>query len=187
MDIGAKVKRLRTKKKMTLKQLSEKTGLSTGFLSQFERGISTVAIDSLSSIAKSLGVELRSFFGEDAPPQAGPVIRSFERCLTQTGLRTVEGVLSLDVTRYNFLPRVFELMPSGGDSEISTEVYHHTGEEFIYVLEGILTLFINGKEYSLYPGDSVQLSSVNEHNWANRTNHIVRFLQVNCPNPYLSE
>ena len=40
MAIGAKVKALRTEKKMTLKQLSEGSGLSVGFLSQFERGLS---------------------------------------------------------------------------------------------------------------------------------------------------
>lgn len=38
--IGTKVKNLRTEKKMTLKQLSEKSGLSVGYLSQFERGLS---------------------------------------------------------------------------------------------------------------------------------------------------
>ena len=37
--IGTKVKNLRIEKKMTLKQLSEGSGLSVGFLSQFERGL----------------------------------------------------------------------------------------------------------------------------------------------------
>ena len=44
--IGAKVKILRIGKEMTIKQLSEACGLSVGFLSQFERGISSIAIDS---------------------------------------------------------------------------------------------------------------------------------------------
>lgn len=50
--IGAKVKSLRIGKEMTIKQLSEACGLSVGFLSQFERGISSIAIDSLETIAK---------------------------------------------------------------------------------------------------------------------------------------
>ncbi|MDU2662878.1 MAG: DNA-binding protein, partial [Clostridioides difficile] len=36
-DIGAKIKQLRTQKQMTLKDMSEKTNLSIGFLSQLER------------------------------------------------------------------------------------------------------------------------------------------------------
>lgn len=37
VTIGAKVKAFRTAKKYTLKQLSEESGLSIGFLSQLER------------------------------------------------------------------------------------------------------------------------------------------------------
>ena len=40
VTIGAKVKAFRTAKKYTLKQLSEESGLSIGFLSQLERGLS---------------------------------------------------------------------------------------------------------------------------------------------------
>ncbi len=48
LTIGSKLKALRTSKKYTLKQLSEESGLSIGFLSQIERGMSSIAIDSLS-------------------------------------------------------------------------------------------------------------------------------------------
>lgn len=61
-DIGKKIKKLRTNKKLTLKELSEKTNLSIGFLSQLERGLTTVAIDSLTKIAKELDVSLTYFF-----------------------------------------------------------------------------------------------------------------------------
>ena len=54
MAIGAKVKALRTEKKMTLKQLSEGSGLSVGFLSQFERGLSSIALDSLEKLSEIL-------------------------------------------------------------------------------------------------------------------------------------
>ena len=47
-DIGNKIKLLRQSNGMTLKTLSEKVGLSIGFFSQLERGLTSVAIDSLS-------------------------------------------------------------------------------------------------------------------------------------------
>lgn len=47
MNIGMKIKKLRTEKGMTLKELSEKSELSVGILSQFERGLTTIAVDSL--------------------------------------------------------------------------------------------------------------------------------------------
>ena len=62
ITIGSKIKTLRIRKKYTLKQLSAESGLSTGFLSQLERGVSSIAIDSLAKIAEILGVSLSSFF-----------------------------------------------------------------------------------------------------------------------------
>ena len=50
--IGLKIKELRNSKKFTLKYLSEETNLSIGFLSQLERGMTSVAIDTLAKIAK---------------------------------------------------------------------------------------------------------------------------------------
>ena len=61
-SIGEKIKALRTSQNLTLKQLSEKTNLSTGFLSQMERGMSSIAIDTLEKIAGVLGVSCPAFF-----------------------------------------------------------------------------------------------------------------------------
>ena len=65
--IGAKIKALRTEKKYTLKNLGDLTGFSVGFLSQIERGISSVAVDSLAKIAKCLEVPLSTFFDTQPP------------------------------------------------------------------------------------------------------------------------
>ena len=46
-EAGKWLKKLRTERQITLEQLSKKTGLSVGFLSQFERGLTSIAIDTL--------------------------------------------------------------------------------------------------------------------------------------------
>ncbi|MDR2898987.1 MAG: cupin domain-containing protein [Clostridiales bacterium] len=184
LAIGTKIKYLRSQKNLTLKQLSEMTDLSTGFLSQLERGMSTIAIDSLYKVSKSLGVELSSFFQPEDEPLGGPMMRNFEQRHIQVSPRIVESILSREVMNYDYLPKLFQLMPNGSSSEPPAMMYSHEGEEFLYVLEGALTLYLGDIEYTLYPGDSAQLHSSEEHNWANRTNYIVRFLQINYPNPY---
>ena len=73
MNIGEKVKNLRNEQGMTLKQLSEATGLSTGFLSQFERGITTIAVEHLSSIADLFKVRINYFFEEE--PEIEQIVR----------------------------------------------------------------------------------------------------------------
>lgn len=77
-DIGSKIKKYRKEKKYTLKNLSEQTGLSIGFLSQLERGITTIAIDSLANVADVLGVEMMDFFESDLHQENDPVMRSYD-------------------------------------------------------------------------------------------------------------
>ncbi len=137
LAIGTKVKHLRTQQKLTLKQLSAKTGLSTGFLSQLERGISAIAIDSLSKVAKSLNVELSSFFQPETTTQSGPVLRNFEQRFAQMNPRIAESVLSQDMLKYNYLPRLFQLMPSESATEPPAVMYSHEGEELLYVLDAV--------------------------------------------------
>lgn len=61
-NIDSLIKELRKKKEITLKDLSSVSNLSVGFLSQLERGTTSLAIDSLEIIAHSLDVELEFFF-----------------------------------------------------------------------------------------------------------------------------
>lgn len=60
-EIGKKIKELRISKDLTLKDLSEQTELSIGYLSQLERGLTSPAISSLQSIAQVLGIHLSYF------------------------------------------------------------------------------------------------------------------------------
>lgn len=179
-DIGKKIKKLRTSKKLTLKELSEQTDLSIGFLSQLERGLTTVAIDSLGKIAKQLGVDLTYFF--EAPKKSKKILlRSYEKEIFQVeNNRFIKYNLSNNLEDKNFLPRLIEILPS--DSNENLVSYQHEGEEFVYVLEGILTLILGEDEKELYPGDSAHYDSSVKHNWANYTSKPVRLLTVNTPN-----
>ncbi|MDN6615772.1 MAG: cupin domain-containing protein [Enterococcus sp.] len=79
-------------------------------------------------------------------------------------------------------PKMIEIMPHE-KRELPTTYPHH-GEEFVYVLEGILTLVIEEATYQLYPGDSTHYFSTINHNWDNQTNNIVKFIVVHYPNDY---
>ena len=182
--IGFKIKTLRTGQNLTLKQLSEQTELSIGFLSQLERGMSSVAIDSLEKIAKALDVPLTSFFSHSAAKDHDPIVHSFELQATPVSEQILQYTLSKDELNFEILPRIFTLMPFANFDADELEMYSHTGEEFIYVLEGIVTLFIGTRQYTLYPGDSTQINSTEPHNWMNSTNKIAKLLSINTPNPF---
>ena len=179
-DVGKKIKELRTKHHLTLKDLSAKTSLSIGYLSQLERGLTTVAIDSLMNVATALDVTL-SYFLDEPKHKKDFIIRSYEREVFQVeNNQIIQIQLTNDIENKDMLPRIFEILPTNSTEEVT--LYPHIGEEFVYVLEGILTLLINNERHELFPGDSAHYSSKLQHNWANNTNRTVKLLTVHTPN-----
>lgn len=176
LDIGKKIKELRLKAGYTLNDMSEKTGLSTGYLSQLERGLTTIAIDTLIRISEIFQVDI-SYFVEKKSGKTGPIVKTYERDLMQVlGNRFIYYSLSNTLDEGRLYPRYIEILPGGIDEQIN--VYKHEGEEFVYVLEGILTLLLDGEEHSLYPGDTAHYSSKQEHNWVNKTNKTVKVMSI---------
>ncbi|NLW41928.1 MAG: cupin domain-containing protein [Tissierellia bacterium] len=184
-NVGAKLKNLRTINKLTLKELSKKTGLSVGLLSQVERGISSIAIDSLAKVVSVYNMDLSEFFEKNEPKlDSDPVIRSFDLSANQISPYIIQFVLSDKVKEFDMLPRLFQLQPLTSLNRTDVELYNHFGEEFVYVLEGVVTVIVDKNRYILYPGDSIQIHSDVDHNWVNNTNKVAKILTVNLPNPF---
>lgn len=184
-SIGQKIKIMRKAKNLTLKQLSEMTDLSSGFLSQFERGMTNIAIDSLNRIAVALGVPLDSLLKMQQLETDGiPAIRSYEREASQISPQIIQYMLNVHPENFSFLPRIFRLLPLPQKQTI--ELYSHEGQEFIYVLEGAVTLYIEDNATILYSGDSVHFDSGSRHNWANLSPLPAVILTVSSPNPLMN-
>lgn len=184
-EIGMKIKKLRSEKNLTLKELNQLTNLSVGFLSQLERGLTTVAIDSLDNISRALGVDINYFFTM-IKEQTDVVQKSYEREVVLMDRNNfIQFYLSHNLSDKVMMPRLIEVYPKKDDEKVLS--YAHEGEEFIYILEGILTYYYDGERYELYPNDSVHISSRSQHNWENNTNKIVKLLMVSTPNRFAKE
>lgn len=182
IDIGGKIKELRVSKNLTLKELSEKVQLSIGFLSQLERGLTNVAVDSLEKIAEALEVDLSYFFSIPKSNNKS-ILRSYEQEIFQVvNSQFINYHLTNDLENKVMVPRLVQILPSNTEEDVTN--YNHEGEEFVYVLEGILTLYLDNEKYELYPGDSIHINSTTPHNWANYTNKLVKLLAVNTPNHF---
>ena len=177
-SIGERLKQIRTSKGLTLKELGDLTGFSTGYLSQLERGKSSIGMNQLGKLAECLGVDVRYFISEEFHSES-PVMKSYENVVLYIeNERSFQYRITNDLQSKDILPRIDVLLPG-----FSTEAAHtHTGEEFIYVLEGILTFGIEGKTYELYPGDTAHYSATSVHSWTNNTSKQVKVLIVTTPN-----
>ena len=179
-EVGKKIKALRGRKKKTLKSLGDETGLSISYLSQVERGISRINITSLGKIANALGVGMDFFLDPPTTHESG-ITRFYEQTLfmvnnakfyySRLGNGAMKGRL--------FEPVIVCIHPNSNADMI--EPGGHDGEEFIYVLEGILTLCMGNERIPLYPGDSAHYDPTTPHEWANLTSKMVRLLAVNTP------
>lgn len=175
-EVSKKIKDLRTQKKLTLKETSEKTGLSVSFLSQVERASSSIAISSLKKIADALDVPITLFF-EDFANQ-NYLLKTEEQKPFQ-----IQGTGNL-YTRLGgeFSGRKIEpLLVSFPPGEIHEKKQSHPGEEFYYVLEGLLVVEIDETEYVVKVGDSIHFPSTIPHSMTNPLDQDTKALAVVTP------
>ena len=67
LDIGGRLRKLRKEKHMSLSVLAEKSGVSTGLISQIERGLVAPSVVSLYHIAQALETDISFFYHHYAP------------------------------------------------------------------------------------------------------------------------
>ena len=134
----------------------------------------------LGKLANCLGVDVRYFISEEFQSE-NPVMKSYENVVLYIeNERSFQYRVTNDLHSKDLLPRIDVLLPG-----FSTEAAHtHGGEEFIYVLEGVMTFGIDGKTYELYPGDTAHYSATTVHSWSNNTSKPVRVLLVTTPNSF---
>jgi transcriptional regulator with XRE-family HTH domain len=181
-SLGERLRALRTARGLSLAQLAKRCGCSTSFLSQVERGLSSISIPVLGTACDALSVSLSQFFsGLEADGAEGAVkdpLSSVLRVGEQVGIN-----LSKAAIKYRFLTR--DLPLRGFDIVVgeipSGYVYPpaaHEGEEFGYILEGRLRLWIEDREYNLEPGDGYHVVSTLPHGYEALGSEAVKVLWV---------
>jgi transcriptional regulator with XRE-family HTH domain len=64
-EIGQKIKMLRTEKKLSMRELGEKVGVSHAHISKLEKGINGPSVDLLEKIAHYFNIDMSHFFTEN--------------------------------------------------------------------------------------------------------------------------
>lgn len=162
MKLGEKVRELRQRKKISIEQLSEMTGLSKGMISQIERDKTGPSVTTLWKICKALNVTMNYFF--DDLHEYDPIVRKNERKKIQlkNANRTYE-LLCPDLTK-SIEMLMIEIEPGQYSTE---ELISHEGEECGIVIKGSLRVLWGDKQYDLNEGDSIYLDSTTPHRYLN--------------------
>lgn len=148
--LGDKIRKIRSDKNMSLRELADKTGLTPSFLSQVERDLAEPSITSLRKIAEAMGVPIFYFLLEGNEPS--PVVRKHERKV----LRMPKSHLSYELLSPDLDKTMEVWMARLEPGAVSCDTpLSHPGEECIVVLQGAMEIQIGDETYFLGEGDSI--------------------------------
>ncbi len=163
-EIGQKIKLLRQEKGLTLEELSNLTGFDLKFLGNIETNkiqpqLGTViklskALDSaFGRLVSGVGNRLYSITRKDEQ-------KVVSRSTAQKGKKQAYIYKSLaPEVKGRHMEALIVQLEENPEQEISI----HEGEEFIYVLDGVVALMIDEEVFELDPGDSVYYLSTTPH------------------------
>lgn len=179
-DVHARIRTLRRVQKRTLKEVAAQCGFTESLLSKIESGKTTPPLATLARIAAALGVGLSDLLdGERTVSTVSTPAADLEkRAPTRTGKGYGFHVLAAERAGKIMQPFLFVAAKDG----VQPGTLSHSGEEFIYVLEGRMRYRVGATTYTLGPGDSLYFDAEEEHDLEPITEQ-VRFLGIFTERP----
>jgi transcriptional regulator with XRE-family HTH domain len=165
LDLGTRVRELRKSRGWTLEQAAVKAGLARSTLSKIENGQMSPTFDALKKLAEGLAISVPQLFTPPSKAQVNgrmAVTKSGEGQPSATATYEHEllagGLRKKQMLPYRAVIRAREVADFGG-------WVRHDGEEFLYVLTGIVRLYTEFYEpVDLRRGDSAYYDASMGHN-----------------------
>jgi transcriptional regulator with XRE-family HTH domain len=154
-ELPERLRRLRDERRISLRELARRSGISVNALSLIERGLSSPSVSTLYRVVEALG----------GPERREEMV--YRRAAERTRLALPAGLWE-GLGGEEFVGRVqpFVLtLQAGGDS--GADPMLHTGHEFVLCLQGSLEYEVEGRQFTLDPGDSLLFAARLRHTWRN--------------------
>lgn len=175
--IGRRIRALRNKKRLSLRKLSEASGLNINTLSLIENGKTSPSVSTLQQLALALNVPLVAFFESEPAPRSIVFTSAGERPKTEADAAILEN-LGIGLPNGAMQPFVVTLPPEASSGERNVV---HTGYEFVFCLSGCVVYEIDAMEYTLQPGDSLIFEAHLPHCWQSGSSQESQFLLAFSP------
>jgi transcriptional regulator with XRE-family HTH domain len=171
-EIGNRIKSLREEKGVSIEALAKMTGFSPELLAQIESREVLPQLGTVMKLSKALDAAVsRLISGAGDRPYAitrRKDQKSISRSTAKQGRKHIYSYKGLapEVKGRNMEPLIVQLVENS-----EKDLSQHDGEEFIYVLQGIVILEIGEERFELEPGDSAYYISSTPHWLASKTGH----------------
>ncbi len=165
LNLGARVRELRTARGWTLEQAAGQAGLARSTLSKIENEQMSPTYEALKKLATGLDISVPQLF---TPPQKGQA--NGRMTVTQSGEGTAHAtatyeheLLASGLTKKAMLP--YRARVRARSMEEFDGWVRHDGEEFLYVLTGVIRLYTEFYEpVDMRRGDSAYYDAAMGHN-----------------------
>jgi len=161
---GQRIRSTREERGFTLEELSAKTGIEADVLAQLEAGETFLPLGQLIKLSKALSLKMADVISTGAEKPFTIVRADQRQSFARFGKarQAKHGyeyeALAPDKKNRTMEPFIVTLHPAAAD-----EPSAHDGQEFIYVLEGEMEVFVEGIRDVLKPGDAIYYDSTSMH------------------------
>ncbi len=177
MEIGSKIKRLRVRLGLTQEELAARTELTKGFISQLERDITSPSIATLMDILEALGTNVSEFFS-DREDDGVMVYAADDMFIKEDEEAGVSIRWLVTNAQRNALEPILVTLAPGASTEPDDP---HEGEEFGYVLSGVITLVSGEQKRKVRRGDAFYFRPTGVHYLINTGKSEGKVLWVSTP------
>ena len=179
LNLGARVRELRKARDWTLEQAAKEAGLARSTLSKIENGQMSPTFDAVRKLAEGLGITVPQLFtpsGENEGKGRRVVQKADDLTVTVTPTYEHE-LLCSEFSRKRMLPYRARIRARG--FEDFEGWIRHEGEEFLYVLSGVVRFFSEFYEpVELRRGDSAYYDATMGHNLVSLSDEDAQVLWV---------
>lgn len=176
MEIGENIRNLRQKLGLTQDELAQRSEVTKGYISQLERDLTSPSVETLSNVLEALGSSMSEFFEETHDEQI--VFKKedyFEGYYDKLGLK-MEWIVP-NAQKNAMEPILFSFEADGETKDYTP----FEGEEFGYVLEGQICLFLGEKKHILKEGETFYLTANQPRKIKNESKKQAKLLWISNP------
>lgn len=162
--IGERIKSLREKKGLSLEDLSKMTGFDIDLLESIEENKVQPQLGTIIKLSKALDSALGRLLS-GVGNKIYSITRKNQRKIISrsTSKKGEKQVYTYKSLAPEVQGRHMEALMVQLDENPDHDISVHDGEEFIYVLSGVIQLEIGDEQFELEPGDSVYYLSTTPH------------------------
>ncbi len=185
--IGEKIRVVRKRKGLTLKEVARVAQVSDSLISQIERDRISPAIETLLKIVEVLDIDMEYLFGDFRKTRSLHVVRKQERRLIRQDGVTYEGLSRIESRKDEHGIEAYYMEIKPGCQSGSSD-YGHPGKELGTIISGQGLFSIGDQSVKLYPGDSISFASDSPHRLENTgTNLLKAFWTITPPKETLGQ